>query len=226
MATQQMPKVQGHVRDRVGTRHALRLRQQGRMPAVIYGHQESPLPIWLELSEIDHLLHAHTHLLEVAIDNKAQPCLIKDVQWDHLGSHIIHVDLARVDLTEKVTVTVELDFTGDPIGLKESGAFLEHARTQIKIRCLATQIPDKIRVDLSNLGVGQFLAVKDLQLPQGVSAAEDPETILAAIHVAVAEEVAPAPAAAVTEPEVIGKKEAAEEEPAEEKPEKKAEKSK
>jgi len=147
-------------------------------------------------------------LLEVAIDSKTEPCLIKQVQWDHLGSEILHLDLARVDLTEQVTVTVNLELAGDAIGLKESGAFLQHQTSEIQVQCLATQIPETIRVDISQLAVGNAMTIADLSLPQGVTTNEDPATLIAAVHVTATddEDEAALGEPGTREPEVIGKK--------------------
>ena len=208
MATQQIPQIQGKIRNELGSRPAAQARKIGRMPAVIYGHKQDPTHVSFDEKEVTDLLHQHAHLIEVTVGSKKEPCLVKDVQWDHLGSQIQHVDLARVDLTERVTVEVDLALAGDPIGLKESGAFLQHSLDQIQVTCLASQIPDQIKVDISGLEAGHSLALTDLKLPEGVTAVGDPDTVIASIQIVTeeveAEEEAPAGGA---EPEVIGKKE-------------------
>jgi len=208
MTTQTIPQIDSQIRDQLGSRNTQRLRKTGRLPAVIYGHKLPPVHISLDQSQINDLLHHHAHLLQVAVDNKTEPCLIKQVQWDHLGSDIIHLDLARVDLTEQVTVTVDLELTGEAIGLKESGAFLQHQTAEIQVQCLATQIPEIIRVDISQLAVGDAITVADLSLPHGVTADEDPDTLIAAVHLTALDEedetALGEPGAG--EPEVIGKK--------------------
>ncbi|MCC6581785.1 MAG: 50S ribosomal protein L25 [Phycisphaeraceae bacterium] len=209
MATNTIPSVQAEKRDRLGSRYAARQRKLGRLPGVIYGHQKDPLHVSMDREEVVHILHARAHLMEVVVDAKSEPCLVKSVQWDHLGSKIIHIDLARVDLTERVRVHVDLEFTGEAIGLKQAGAILEHPLNSLEIECLATQIPQSVIVDVHNLDVDQFLTVKELVLPEGVKAIAGPDTIVVAVHV-VSEE--PEPTAAVaegatagTEPEVIGR---------------------
>lgn len=207
MATQQLPKIEGQTRSGLGSRQTAKIRSQGRLPAVVYGHKQDPTHISFDQKEINDLLHQHAHLVEVVVGSKTEPCLIKDVQWDYLGSNILHLDLARVDLTEQVTIEVDLVLTGEPVGLKESGAFLQHGLDQLEISCLASQIPDQIKVDISELGVGGQITVADLKLPAGVTATSDGETLVAAIQI-VAEEVEPIEGeAGEAEPEVIGKKE-------------------
>lgn len=210
MATQQLLKINAQTRPNLGTRSTAKMRGQGRLPAVVYGHKQDPAHISFDQKEVTDLLHQHAHLIEVVVDSKTEPCLIKDVQWDHLGSNILHVDLARVDLTEQVTVEVDLVLTGEPVGLKESGSFLQHGSDQLEVSCLASQIPSQIKVDISGLGVGDQITVGNLKLPTGVTATSDGETVIASIQI-VAEEAEPIEGeAAAGEPEVIGKKEAEE----------------
>jgi large subunit ribosomal protein L25 len=210
MATQQIPQIPVQNRPALGTRATVRLRQGGQLPAVIYGHGQDPVHVAVDAKAMSDLLQHHARLIEAVTDGQGQACLVKDVQWDHLGSQIIHVDLARVDLDESVTVEVGLEFVGEPKGIKEAGAFMEHPTTAIEVECRAGNIPESIRVDVSGLAVGDTLTVEDLTLPEGVKAVSDPDTVVAAIHVAVEEEEAVPEAAegeaATAEPEVIGRK--------------------
>jgi len=198
-----IPQLKAESRERLGSRYAARLRNQGRIPAVIYGHKQDASHVSLDRLEVTDILHHNAHLIEVCVADGVEPCIIRDVQWDAIGSKITHIDLTRVDLTERVTVEVAIEIHGDPKALKEPGAILEHPLSEIEIECLANQIPEVIRVDVSELKVGQTITVADLKLPEGVTATQDPETIIAAIHVV--EEDADAAAAPVAEPEVIGR---------------------
>src|SRR5690554_1476781 len=102
MATKEMPKLKTEARERLGTRYARRLRAEGKLPAVVYGHEQEPVSVTVDAGELQDILHSHAHLVEVDIAGQTGPCLIKDVQWDHLSTTIIHVDLTRVDLSEEV----------------------------------------------------------------------------------------------------------------------------
>lgn len=206
MAKKEIPKVPVQNRERLGSRYSARLRKGGRLPAVIYGHGQETLSVSIDNGQFVDLIESHTRLIEVQVDSKSEPCLVKEVQWDHLGSTIVHVDLARVDLTERISVEVEIELTGEAIGLEESGAILEQPLTSIEVECLATEIPDSIKVDVSNLKVDEAITVGDIKLPEGVTTDADADTIVAAISI-VEEEAAPeAPAEATEQPEVIGKK--------------------
>jgi len=134
MVSQNIPQIEAQPRDQLGSRHTARVRAAGQLPAVIYGHKQNPVHISFDQKQVTNLLHQHAHLIKVVIETKTEPCLVKSVQWDHLGSNILHLDLARVDLTETVIVEVDLELTGDPVGLKESGAFLQHPMDQIEVK--------------------------------------------------------------------------------------------
>lgn len=210
MATQTagapLKTLQVEARQTLGSRESIKLRKAGKMPLVIYGHKKDPLHVAADAKEVTDLLHHHVRLLEVRVDNHVEPCLVKEVQWDHLGSRIIHVDLARVDLTEKVTVPVEVTLIGEAKGLKEAGAYLSHPVTEIEVECLVTQIPDEIQADVSNLGVDDALLASQLPLPPGVTLVSDPEAIVAQVQIAQEEEAEAAPAEGeAAEPELIRK---------------------
>ncbi len=209
------PKLTGELREHTGTKYAARLRRAGKLPAVIYGHGEAPEHIAVNAHEVHHALHDGAHLLEIALNGSGQQTvLIKAVQYDHLGDSIIHVDLARIDLTEDVQVWVPLEVTGQDAapGLKQSGAFLEHPMTDLEIVCRADQIPDQITVDVSSLDVNDSLTVGDLALPAGIKAVSDPDTAVASISVVTEEEFEALEEAAeggeaAAEPEVITERE-------------------
>jgi large subunit ribosomal protein L25 len=173
---------------------------------VIYGHGVAPAHVSVNVKELTELMHDNAHLLEVVIGDTTESCLIKEVQWDHLGSHIIHVDLTRVDLSETVQVEVELTFKGEPEALKEPGAIMEHPNTTIEIECRADSIPHELLVDVSNLGVNETITVADLALPEGIACTMHAETVVAVIRIV--EELPDEDDVAVegaAEPEVIGR---------------------
>lgn len=202
----EIPSISVEPRDRTGTRYAERLRKTGQLPAVIYGHQKDPVHVALNAKRLTELVYDNAHLLQVQLNQTTESCLIKDVQWDYLGKSIIHVDLARVDLSETVEVEIGVELVGEAAGLKEEGAFLDNPVSEISIECRADSIPELIEVDVSGLGVDQAITVADLKLPAGVKCTMDPETIICQVSIA-EEEAAPTEAAAEgAEPEVIGKK--------------------
>lgn len=205
-ATKQIPTVETQPREQLGTRYSVRLRKTGQLPAVIYGHGQDPVHVSVNYKEIYTHLHNNAHLLNVKVGGKTDSVLIRDVQWDHLGSTLYHIDLTRVDLTERVTVEVPLVFEGEAPGLSEEGAILEHPVTQLEVEALVTEIPDQIIVDVSNLKLGETITIADLKLPSGVTATLDPETVIVSISVVEEQAETEEDPDAPSEPKVIGKK--------------------
>src|SRR5947208_2348247 len=165
----QTAQLTAKVRQELGSRRNKRLRDAGFVPGVIYGHKESVVPVTLPKKElVGHLNHG-AHLFSLALDGKSENVLVKDVQYDHLGIEVLHVDFARVDLHERVTVTVPLVLKGEPKGEAEGGV-LTQVMSDIEVECLVTQIPEDIRHSVADLGLGDVVHVSDLKLPHGVRA--------------------------------------------------------
>jgi len=183
MSTATQPTIKAQVRERTGTRYAARTRAQGKLPAVIYGHKKDPVHIAVDAKELTELLHHNAHLIDVDVAGKSEPCLVKDIQWDYLGRNLIHVDLARVDLSEEVQVEVEVELTGQAVGLKEVGALLEQSSNTIQVKCRADAIPERLTHDVSEMTVGDSLLVSGLTLPAGVTAVNDPDSLVAHLSV-------------------------------------------
>ena len=95
-----------------GSQEARRLRRQGLIPAVIYGHKEATVAVALPGDELQAALRHHARVLDLDAEGKLQKVLIKEVQYDHLGKELLHIDFARVSADEKVKVTVALELHG------------------------------------------------------------------------------------------------------------------
>src|SRR5882724_12168340 len=110
----QTAQITAKPRSELGSRANKRLRDAGMLPGVIYGHKEAVVPITLPRKEVvNHLSHG-AHLFDLALDGKSEKVLVKEVQYDHLGISVIHVDFARVSLDERVEVTVPVELKGEP----------------------------------------------------------------------------------------------------------------
>lgn len=195
------------------------------MPGIIYGHGEEPVPFSIAQHDLQLLLHQNLHLLGLEMDGSTQQYLIKQIQYDHLGRYPMHMDLARVNLDERVKVRVTLHLRGTPKGAKEGGVLVQLIDA-LDVECLAVNIPDVVTAHVTDLGVGDALLVRQVTLPPDVVALNPPDEKLAIIRVVAAEveAVAPAEAAETTaEPERIGRV-AKVEEGAEDSKEKKKEK--
>lgn len=198
-------KVTANKRPELGSRANKRLRDAGLLPGVIYGHKEAVVPIKLNRKEVVTHLNRGAHLFELYLDGQTENVLIKDVQYDAFGVEVLHVDFTRVDLNERVTLTVAVELKGEPKGEKE-GAVLQQVLNEIEIECLVTEIPDRIVQDVSHMEKDSVLHVSDLKLPAGVVATNDPEQIVCQVREIREEVAAPVAEEGAAEPEVIGKK--------------------
>jgi large subunit ribosomal protein L25 len=204
MAVQSV-KIDAKPRSALGSRANKRLRDQGLVPGVVYGHKEAVVPVTLPRKELVTQLNKGAHLFELGVDGKSETCLIKEVQYDHLGQEVLHVDFARVSLDETVDVTVPLELKGEPKGEAEGGV-LQQIIAELEITCRVTDIPDVIRHNVSEMALNDVLHISDIKLPDGVKCNQDPELIVATVR-EIQEEVAePAAEEAPAEPEVIGRK--------------------
>jgi large subunit ribosomal protein L25 len=188
-----------------GSRVARRLRAQGKVPAVIYGHKQAVVPIALARDAVLDLIKRAAHVAELDLGGTSETVLVRDVQWDHLGKEILHLDFARVSAEESIETEVRLDLRGYVPGAV-AGGVLEVVHHTVNVICSAGAIPDSIKVDVSGLSLGHGIHVRDLVLPEGVKVDADPELLL--VHIvsrAAAPETAPAAGEGegATQPEVI-----------------------
>jgi large subunit ribosomal protein L25 len=208
-------------RNQHGSSNARRLRRKGQVPGILYGHKEATVPIALGTEDLEKALRQGARVVNIQLDGKKEQALIQQVQWDHLGVELMHIDFKRVSADERVVVNVRLELRGHPVGVT-AGGVLDQPLHSLSVECLALSVPESIRVNVADLKIGDVLHVKNLVLPEGVKAMADPEGLVLQVKPPELEAAAPAaPAAegAAAEPEVIGRKAAEEEE--EEKEEKK-----
>jgi large subunit ribosomal protein L25 len=199
-----------------GSREAKRLRKQGFIPAVLYGHKEATLALTLPLETFESAIRHGVRVVDLQAGGKTEKAFIREVQWDHLGKEVLHVDFTRVAADERIKVVVPIELRGIAPGVT-AGGVLDQPLHTLNIECLAISLPDSIRVHINELQIGAAIHVRELTLPPGVIALADPDAIVVQITAPqVAPEAAPAaPAAEQAEPEVIGRQKAAEEEEAE-----------
>ena len=185
-----------------GSRVASRLRKAGRIPAIIYGHKQPNVAISLTRASVWEMIKKSTHFAELSFGDTTETVLVRDVQWDHLGKEIIHLDFTRVSADESIETDVRLDFRGVARGVADGGS-MEVIIHDLRVTCRANAIPDTIKVDVTNVGLDEGIHVKDLVLPAGVTIEVDPELLL--VHV-VSRPVAPEPVVegeGPSQPEVI-----------------------
>src|SRR6516165_892434 len=210
-------------RNERGKMETRRLQRQGLVPGVIYGHKEATLAVSCSREELDRAVRHGVRVLDVQAEGKVEKALIKELQWDHLGKEILHVDFARVAADERVEVNVRVELRGTAIGIA-TGGVIDQPIHLLAVECLAIAVPDSIRVNVSELQLGSAIHVRELVLPEGVKALSDPDAVVVQVIAKLVEaEAAPAAEGAAAteqaEPEVIRRErpEEGEEEPEEKK---------
>jgi len=205
--------LKAEIRERTGSKAVQKVRQQGRIPAIVYGHKQQPVAISLDQHDFVEGLHHGHRLIDVQVGRKKEKMLVKEVQYDYLGRNIIHVDLMRVDMSETIKVTVPIELKGIAAGTHESGIIEEHV-ARLEIESKVTDIPKTLVVSVKDVHVGDALHASDIELPDGVKLVSPPQTLLVTCHlVAAAKTAEEAEEEMPTAPEVIGEvKEPAEQE--------------
>jgi large subunit ribosomal protein L25 len=198
-------------RELTGKEVAKKLRRDGKVPAVVYGGHRDPVAITVDRKTVSELIKKSEHgirsvfLLKMSGSDQQRHAMIKALTINPISRKMTHIDFVRVVMDEKVKVTVPVHITGTAIGVKEGG-LLDFQVRDLHVECLPNAIPDSIDVDVTALAHHEYIRVKDLQLPEGVTVSDDPERVVVGVtHAKVEAADATAEAAAVAEPEVIKK---------------------
>ncbi len=172
-------------RSHKGKQAAKRLRREGLIPAILYGHKFDPVLLALEEKSFLAALRREKGLhgllsLKVAGDRDGHTVVVKEVQRDPLKDHVLHVDLQRIHADEELHAVVSLHFKGEPVGVK-AGGILQHYLYEVNVQCLPKDLPEYIPVDVSHLDLKENLRISDLPLLDGVKYINKPEEIVAAV---------------------------------------------
>ncbi len=204
-------KVSAQTRTGIGRSAVNQIKKQGLVPAVVYGGSDIPQPLTVNAREISNLLsHATSeHFLvdlEIADGGSTSNrlALIQEVQHDPIKRTVLHVDFHAVKADEKLHAEIPVVTAGEPAGVKNFGGILEIALHSLEVECLPKDLPELISLDVAALNVGDAIHVRDIKLPEGVTAKADGD--LTVVRVAAPKvEIEPV-AAAVAEPEVLKEK--------------------
>lgn len=157
-----------------GTSASRRLRNAGRVPAIVYGGPEAPINIELDHNEIYHALRKeefHASILDMDLEGKSQKVLLRAVQWHPFKQLVLHVDFQRVDASHIIHTKVPLHFiNGDASpAVKLGGALISQVMNELEISCLPGNLPQFIEVDLGKMIAGEIIHLADITLPKGVT---------------------------------------------------------
>ena len=214
-------KIKADQRQEQGSGAVRRLRRKGLVPAAMNRIAGGSTLMQLNAHEFENMLRHHSsNQLLVTIDLNGQdlPALLREIQTDVMTGHVIHADFGEISLTRKLRVSIGLRLVGEPEGVKNEGGILEQTSRQVEVECLPADMVEFFSVDVSQLKLGQSLAVRDLNLGDKYTLISHADVSVATIVAMAEEEVAAAAtpaegAVAGSEPEIItkGKKEEGEE---------------
>ena len=198
--------IQVDKRERTGKGGNRQARMRGQIPAVVYGSGKDSVPIQINRKSFVELMRKAgsenpIFLLKLSDSGQERHAILRDLQRDPVSRLVIHLDFQRIEMTQKVHVTVAIELVGTAVGVKTEGGLLEFTTRELKIESLPGDIPNQIEVDITGLHVGQHIEAGSLQLPQGVTLYDEPEKVIVTIgHLRTEEHAAEGEQA---EPEVI-----------------------
>ena len=217
----QQTVIEAETRAERGKNQARRTRRGGRVPGVLYGVGQEAVPLRLNPKEILSVLRSQTgrnSVFQVHVqEGERSPAMIVDTQFDPVKGSLLHVDLKRIAMTQKLRVSVPLVPMGEAKRFKAEGGVLEFVLREVEIECFPADIPDKFEIGIDELNIGDHVRIADLQTGVGekIKVLSDPDAVICHIITIRAEEPKPAVEEAVAEgtaePEVIKKGKAAEE---------------
>ena len=180
------PKLRVELRDKVGKEINKKFRREGIVPGVLYSpHDKENLLFKIKTIDLSKVLSAKAHgLIDLEINDGetkvSRLAIIKDVQYNWLKKQIVHVDFYGVTLKEKLTLEVDIELFGEPIGIKDGGILQVELR-KVEIECLPSHMPDSFKVDVSSLEVGDHISVGDIEVSEGVKMLTELDRIVAAV---------------------------------------------
>jgi len=203
--------LKAQTREHTGSKAAAKVRREGRIPAIVYGHRQEAKAISLDAHDFVEGLHHGHRVIDVQVGRKKEKVMVKDLQYDHLGKLVVHADLMRVDVTERVRVAVPLELKGVAKGTHEGGIINEQM-DHIEVECIVTEIPEGIAVNIKEVEVGDAIHAGDISLPEGMKLITEPETVILTCGlVAAAKTTEEMEEEAPIAPEVIGEEKEEEE---------------
>jgi large subunit ribosomal protein L25 len=160
------------------------LRREGKLPAIIYGKDQEPVPILLEHKEATRILRdvSRASVLTIDVEGEEYTALVRERQREVISAEYIHVDFLAISMTETVRTQVNIFIEGESPTVKEFSAIVMTGADSIEVEALPSDLPDSITVDISGLtSIGDTILVRDLVLPKGVECLSEQDEMLVVI---------------------------------------------
>ena len=164
-------KLKATLRDGGGKGSARKLRADGLVPGIVYGHGMEPVKVAIDSRDLYHVLHTGAGsnvLVDLHVGKDRHLAMPREIQRDHVRGQFLHIDFLAVRRDEKITVDVPVHVVGESHGVKEGGV-VEHHLWDLKVECLPTDVPQAIEADITELGIGDSLSVADVKVPGNVT---------------------------------------------------------
>src|SRR3954471_4585142 len=206
--------LEAQARDAGTKNDARRVRREGKVPAIVYGAGKDATPVSVDPRQVSRILHSatgHNTVFDLAVDGERTKAMIVDWQYEPIKGSLLHIDVKRIAMDQKLKVNVPIELVGEPAGVKQQGGILGQIAREVEVECLPGDIPNAIDLDVSELVFGTVLRISDLPKSDKLKFLTDADQPVAHV-ISIKEEEAPAAdavageaAAAPAEPEVIKK---------------------
>ncbi len=180
-------KLSATIRKEKGKGGARRLRQRGMLPGILYGHKTASTPLTIDQKQFEQLIIAtksEHKLFSLSVEGDKKPAdktvMIKELQIDPVTRNYLHIDLFEVSMDEEITIAMTVKLVGEAEGVK-TGGVLQQVKRELEIKCLPSQIPEALTIDVSALRIGDSIHLKDVQLPSGIKVLEDVDLTIATV---------------------------------------------
>lgn len=182
-------KIEINKRNWLGKRDVKLNRREGKIPGVFYSaDSKESIPLFIDETEFIQVLKSKSHLYQIKVGSKLRNVIFKEVQYHPVTDEVLHIDLYGVSLTDKIDLKVPLHLMGEPIGVSEEGGHLTQSMMDVEIRCLPTEIPDFIEMDVSELNLNESVYVSSIPVPENVEITSSEELVVASISHGISEE--------------------------------------
>ena len=213
--TKEKHQIKADVRTVLG-RKVKHLRKEGLMPSTVYGNKFETMSVQFKTNELEKLFDqvGESGLVEILVGEEKLPVLFRNPQYSPVGGDIIHIDCYKVNLKEKITATVPIEFIGESQAVKDGNVLVE-VNNEVEVEALPTDLPEGIEVDISVLvAIDDMITVGDIKLDEKIEMVTSPEQVIVKIEEPRAEEVIETPEAEVAPGDVPATEQKSEEEKA------------
>ncbi len=172
-------------RSDIGKGAAKKLRAAGKVPATLYGTGTSPISVSVDARAMGQALHTEAGrnvLIDLQVDGESYLTIPRELQRNPVRGTLLHVDFLRISRTQVIQVDVPIHIEGDSPGVKEGGV-VEHHLWSVRVECLPGDVPESLIADISTLGIGASVHVRELRLAQGATILTDPDEIVLSVVV-------------------------------------------